>query len=338
LLETTDGGETWLPVPAIRSPEFAGICGLWGVTEKVVYGVGAYWGVPRVFKTTDAGRVWQVFDLSSLASGLVDCCFLTSESGVVVGTLEEPNVGRRAVILTTSDGGVSWERSYMSALHPLNYGWKVSFPSEKIGFAAVECSSPDGTILKTTDLGRSWGTGAHQFTDLQGIGFATDELGWAGGWGRPCVETTDGGQSWHSPSFGWNVNSFCMFGDSLGYAVGQRIHRYRPGYGEPERESASADDPVRRDATLRSWAFPNPFAGGTHISYLLTRPQLVDVSVFAVTGTKLAGLYSGPQVSGEHVIHWDGRSTDGQPLPNGVYYYKVETQSVRESGTIQIVR
>ena len=53
---TSDGGETWAPVAGIPEPRPQSICGISVVDDSVVYAVGAYFGVPRMIKTTDAGN------------------------------------------------------------------------------------------------------------------------------------------------------------------------------------------------------------------------------------------------------------------------------------------
>ena len=51
-------------------------------------------------------------------------------------------------------------------------------------------------------------------------------------------------------------------------------------------------------------AYPNPFSEGTTIEYNLQQSGDVEVSVFDLTGRKIAGLFAGKQTQGIHQIHW----------------------------------
>lgn len=64
---------------------------------------------------------------------------------------------------------------------------------------------------------------------------------------------------------------------------------------------------------------PNPFTSYTIIRYDVGRKASVDVSIFDVTGKKVALLQHGTQQPGTYQIRWEPGN-----LPSGTYYYRVD--------------
>lgn len=64
---------------------------------------------------------------------------------------------------------------------------------------------------------------------------------------------------------------------------------------------------------------PNPFTNYTVIRYDLGRKASVDISIFDVTGKKVALLQRGTQQSGNYQVRWEPGN-----LPSGTYYYRVD--------------
>src|SRR5262249_49120264 len=155
----------------------------------------------RVVKTTDGGETWTCFDLSSVASRLIDCRFTAPDSGMVVGgvDVDSSSVAR---ILSTGDGGRTWSVRY-TGHWPNSWCWKISFPTRQVGWVSVEMFEGNTHCLRTEDGGETW-MEVEVFADardLQGIGFATPTLGWA-----PPFRTQDGGVTWELNSFGFAIN------------------------------------------------------------------------------------------------------------------------------------
>lgn len=61
------------------------------------------------------------------------------------------------------------------------------------------------------------------------------------------------------------------------------------------------------------------------IRYTLSRPAIVSVSVYNSFHTRVRLLLDRQaQNAGNHDIVWDKRNEQGRPVPDGVYYAKVE--------------
>jgi hypothetical protein len=65
--------------------------------------------------------------------------------------------------------------------------------------------------------------------------------------------------------------------------------------------------------------YPNPFNARTNIDFELTRGGHVLLSVFDITGAKVATLVNGNFEAGKHQVNWDAEN-----LSSGVYYYTLK--------------
>lgn len=69
---------------------------------------------------------------------------------------------------------------------------------------------------------------------------------------------------------------------------------------------------------------PNPFEDDTYFTFM--SPTDIDsmvIKVYTATGRLVAKLEDGGLPAGYHQIRWDGRDRDGDPIANGVYFYKI---------------
>ena len=85
-------------------------------------------------------------------------------------------------------------------------------------------------------------------------------------------------------------------------------------------------------------ATPNPFVNSMSISYSLARRGRVDVSVYEVTGRRVATLWQGESEPGVHVATWDGRLGDGRLAPPGVYQCVLTTTTGRQARSLVLSR
>jgi len=327
---TNDGGKTLTPVN-FPSPRPGGICGISVVTDSVVYAYGRYFGPPVLAKTTNAGKTWTTYDMSSYASvGLIDGWFWNKDTGFITG-----QNGANSVILHTNDGGTTWQTVYQATRNDTDHVWKIFFPSRNIGYGSIEYTGNhlffggryNTYFVKTTDGGKTWVE--HPFIpnyDEEGCGFINDTVGWIGGWTGLSYITLDGGNTWNLDSnFGIAsipktqplpyINRFRKFGDSLFYAGGNTLYKlmlYNSTTGIPNYQTTNY--------VLKN--FPNPFNSQTTILYTLPRTsKFVIFAVYDVTGKKLFTQSLGRQLGGEHEL------TYSQSLAPGEYFYTITTDN-----------
>jgi hypothetical protein len=93
--------------------------------------------------------------------------------------------------------------------------------------------------------------------------------------------------------------------------------------------------------------YPNPFAGETSFTFLLTGadvPDEVQVKVYTIAG-RLIRTMTWPATSlriGYNALKWDGRDQDGDEIANGVYFFKLISRfhdtTVEEIGRMSVLR
>ncbi|MCH7763278.1 MAG: S8 family serine peptidase [Candidatus Marinimicrobia bacterium] len=82
---------------------------------------------------------------------------------------------------------------------------------------------------------------------------------------------------------------------------------------------------------ILSGAFPNPFNAATTIHYALPELSNVEITVFDIMGREVTTLVNGLVNAGFKETVWDGANASGQPVPSGMYFYRLDAKAV-ESG------
>jgi len=335
LNKTTNGGVNWstliLPFSA-----GTGLCGFSIANDSVLYGVGRYWGPANVIKTTNKGNTWTVINMGVYASGLVDCYFKNQDSGFVVGRAGTGS-SAKGIVLFTGDGGNSWDTSYITANNN-QWCWKITFPTKNVGYVSLEPSMTLCYFLKTTNGGSNWEEKPflNSLYDEEGIGFINETTGWIGGWELNTYETTNGGNNWHSTDttgaggYATNINRFRFFGDTIGYAVGKRIHKY-----EKNVITSANPGPTFVIKEFKMYQnYPNPFNPRTTIKLELPKGTNINLTVYNILGKKVATIIEGDFLpAGIHEFDWDATS-----FPSGVYYYKIYNNDIGFTKSMLLIK
>jgi glucose/arabinose dehydrogenase len=74
------------------------------------------------------------------------------------------------------------------------------------------------------------------------------------------------------------------------------------------------------------------------IRFELEEAGNVSLTVHDVTGRTVRSLVSGPLSAGTHEIRWNGQANQGNLLPAGVYFYKLEAGAMASSRRVVVVR
>ncbi|GJM44531.1 MAG: hypothetical protein DHS20C21_13730 [Gemmatimonadota bacterium] len=71
-------------------------------------------------------------------------------------------------------------------------------------------------------------------------------------------------------------------------------------------------------------AAPNPFRSRTSLSFSLTTPARVVISIYDVAGRKVRQMTTGVKPAGYHGVEWNGRDDTGGMVPGGIYFVRLE--------------
>jgi photosystem II stability/assembly factor-like uncharacterized protein len=181
LLETNNGGVTWNDRMAAHERIFHSVT---FVNPKTGWVVGSepkdgnYVGL--ILHTTDGGINWQEKVISSIL-GLTSVSFCDENFGWAVGP---------EVIVSTSDGGKSWEVRYRGEANRKLLG------IECVTHESAWVVGENGTILHTEDAGKTWGRqdAGVSSTLMRARFFGND--GWILGSEGTLLRTKDGGATW----------------------------------------------------------------------------------------------------------------------------------------------
>ncbi len=246
LYETQDGGSTWHAVTGLPGAPVKGICAIdilstrfinAGVLdERTLIHAGGRVGSPAsLLRSLDGGKSWSHIDMTPWVAMIVDVKFFDAMHGVVFAGSDADVEKSHALIVTTQDGGKTWQKAYEST-RPFELTWKGAFANRQVGFATVQSYNPDKNlgqryVLKTVDGGKSWVEMplVNDFAVREfGVGFATPQLGWVGTT-KGGFETRDGGASWQPVELGRAVNKIRILqnGNSINaYAIGADVYQF----------------------------------------------------------------------------------------------------------------
>jgi photosystem II stability/assembly factor-like uncharacterized protein len=245
LYGTKDGGKTWNPVP-YKGPYVKGLCAIDIVKEEFInhgkldykvhiFAVGRVGTPANLMSSHDGGATWTSNSMNEDCKMLFDIKMFNKNEGIVCAATNADISKSNALLLKTTDGGKTWKKVYQS-VRPYETTWKVSFPTDKVGYATIQSYNPDPSVkqqrvAKTTDGGETWievdlveDASARQF----GIGFIDENHGFLGTV-NSGYETKDGGKSWQKVNLGRACNKIRIYkttqGKVYGYAIGVNVFK-----------------------------------------------------------------------------------------------------------------
>ncbi len=101
-------------------------------------------------------------------------------------------------------------------------------------------------------------------------------------------------------------------------------------------------DAVKDEGMPESFAleqnYPNPFNPSTVIRYSVGASSHVSLKVFNVLGEQVATLVDEYQTAGSHEVRFSATGGSAQALPNGTYFYRLETESFKETKKMVLLK
>jgi hypothetical protein len=93
-----------------------------------------------------------------------------------------------------------------------------------------------------------------------------------------------------------------------------------------------SDEDVPRNFKL-SQNYPNPFNANTAIGFELTEPAEVDLSIYDITGARVATLVDGHLAAGNHSVDFDASD-----YSSGVYYYRLGVEGINVTRKMTLIK
>jgi hypothetical protein len=127
------------------------------------------------------------------------------------------------------------------------------------------------------------------------------------------------------------VNAFATRGGSLFIGGGFRKIADFPHSGIAMLSEAvtAVEVPPLAVASPVLMAAPNPFRRDVAMRFSLPAATQVETTIYDVSGRRVRELTSGFLSAGEHVLAWDGRDSEGQPVRAGIYFARVRAGNTR---------
>ncbi|TET77712.1 MAG: T9SS type A sorting domain-containing protein, partial [Candidatus Cloacimonadota bacterium] len=84
--------------------------------------------------------------------------------------------------------------------------------------------------------------------------------------------------------------------------------------------------------------FPTISTKSVQINFTVNKAIHTEVSIFSITGRKIATLLSENLKRGKHTILWKGTTTSGERVPSGIYFIKAQMGEKTETKKVSILR
>lgn len=106
-----------------------------------------------------------------------------------------------------------------------------------------------------------------------------------------------------------------------------------------EKISAGSSNPAGvSDEYVLLQNYPNPFNPATTIQFGLKEAGAVEVTVYSLSGQKVATLSNGFMEAGTHQLQWDGKDQQGKLVSSGMYLYQLRAGDQRLTKKMMLVR
>lgn len=346
ILRTTNGGVTWIEQRHDYFRNYYGTSSL-SILRNFTSGNTYYSPVARdtgkTLQTLNGGQLWTEKTHADSIIALRKIQFVDSLHGWMDGAVHDQSgyFGYRSVFFRTTDAGSSW----LLIDKPVGF---FSFVDTLHGFAdGGRNYHGDGFyLLRTEDGGLSWDSVlvlyASVYNDqitFEAISFVDTLNGWMfgytfyqGGLSAIIIRTSDAGKSWALESIGLadDVGDAVMIDKYHGWAV--TLDGKVLGYGLLTGIAPEHLREIPKGFSLRQ-NYPNPFNNYTVIEYEISKESDVQIVVYDETGELVRTLVDQHQSIGVYRVQFDATS-----LSSGVYYYKIEAGSYRETKQLILLK
>ena len=276
----------------------------------------------EIYLSENNGESWEIIaEYGTFANDIN--AFAVNDSGHIF-------VGTRDGMFISKNTGESWEQKIegMSNTEVRSIGFTSN------GDVLVGILGDAG--YRSTNNGASWES--LNDSNIKSLYcFTENDSGhiYAGSNGRGIYRSKDGGITWEDCD--QNLpNNFVdailahpngrVFAGTRGSGVYRSIEIPPVGI---DQTASSAPSSIALEQN-----YPNPFNPETEITFRLSGPSEVSLSVFDSRGKLVRRLVTGIRQAGLHRIKWNGRNDSGQHAASGVYICRLETGSQGKTSVV----
>lgn len=85
---------------------------------------------------------------------------------------------------------------------------------------------------------------------------------------------------------------------------------------------------------------PNPFNDFTYINFTVGKdaPKNISIKIYNLSGQFVREIFIGSNKPGSYRLYFDGKDGKGQKLPSGVYFYQLESEEIKKTKKMVIIR
>ncbi len=299
----------------------------------------------KIIITTNSGSSWNLsFPMNdTIPVDLVSVQYVSDNLIYSAGNYHQNNT-YKGMLFKSTDLGLFWEITSIDDLIINN----ISFTDRVTGYLlGLNSKNSFSSLYKTSDGGENWIL-LRSFEDnyYTGVSFLKESgtgmlFGFRIFYENPAVSlTTDYGITWRNQSIpptndvllsdGVILNSEEMniTGGEL-FSNGIVLHTTNGGWTYVNNNSGLYGNQIF-DLYQN---FPNPFNPSTLIKYELKQNSIVSLKVYNISGSEAAVLVNGKQDRGVHSVNFNGNL-----LPSGIYFYKLESDSYIETKKMILIR
>ena len=332
IYKTTNGGTAWTPVSVSSITPFVNGIHFFSETEGIALGDprNSSWGIAV---TSDGGGSWGALDQKLTVANASEVGWNNAATAFGDNVWFGTNNSR---IYRSTDRGRSWS----FGATPSQNSFGIAFADENRGIATFSVNGNGGgtqtggyMIAATSDGGATWREIPTPFpgTQPQSVTFVPGTTRAFIGTQNGVYETSDFGANWKqmaAPVINYSgliLSAQIDQAETVGAFGVNAISQFMNLIEIPEVSTGTDRENAPGGAFMSlEESIPNPATGTTRISYSLTSPADVALTLHDGLGRLVALLTDGPVDAGNHTVAFDAST-----LPSGTYYCTLTTGTDR---------
>jgi len=278
-----------------------------GVDDTTLY-AGTAGGIN---KSTDNGISWKKFTHQNqddpISGNFVVALSHNEYDGSVWGATWKANdLNEFWGVSYTNNGGDSWVTTLPNE-HAHNFGFKYFGDSPNYTDADIFTPTDNG-IFRSSNMGQNWSQPSSISDDVTKVPIATNTF-----YSMDSEKSNDGSTN-------------LWIGSDNGLAKLKEEDAYWVGEWRVYLASGKPNSPTE------TYAFPNPFSPNQEavkIKYVLSSNADVTIRImdFGMNLVRTLIQNANSEVTGVQIKFWDGKDENGNVVPNGVYFYRIDISS-----------